>query len=121
MCKLVCRASDLKVDCHQFKNNPLNRPYCDKCDDIALENVEHLLMHCTFHNRRREAMFREIEDLERYYEARILNPLENNLYTLLRKVPEDANPEMMFHFCRIVATNVHCMYLAVTKNREGVG
>ena len=121
MCKLVCRASDLKVDCHQFKNNPLNRPYCDKCDDIALENVEHLLMHCTFHNRRRDAMFREIEDLERYYEARILNPFENNLYTLLGKVPEDANPEMMFHFCRIVATNVHCMYLAVTKNREGVG
>ena len=26
MSKLVCRASNLKIDCHQFKNNPLNRP-----------------------------------------------------------------------------------------------
>ena len=121
MCKLMCRASELKVDCHQFKNNPLNRPYCDNCDEIAIENVEHLLMHCTFHNRRREMIYREIDDLERYYDTRILTPLENNLHTLLGKVTENANPEMMFHFCRIVAANVHCMYLAVTKNREGVG
>ena len=121
MCKLVCRASELKVDCHQYKNNPLNRPYCDKFDDLALENVEHLLMHCHFHNERRDQMYEEIENLEIFYGTRILSPVENNLYTLLGKVPVDANPEMVFHLCRIVATNVHSMYTAVTKNREGVG
>ena len=77
-------------------------------------------MHCTYHNRRREMMLREIENLERYYETRILSPVENNLFTLLGKVPEDTNPEMMFHFCGIVATNVRYMYTAVAKNREGV-
>ena len=121
MCRLVCRASELKVDCYQYRNNPLNRPYCDNCDDLAIENVEHLIMHCQFHNERRNQMYEEIEDLERFYGARILSPVENNLYTLLGKVPLDANPEMVFHFCRIVANNVHSMYTAVTKNREGVG
>ena len=121
MCKLICRASELKIDCHQYKNNPVNRPYCDKCDEIAIENVEHLIMHCPFQNRRRETMLREIEHLERLYETRILSPVENNLFTLLGKVPDNANPEMMFHFCRIEATNVHYMYISVTKNREGVG
>ena len=68
-----------------------------------------------------DSMLKEIENLDRYYEISILSPLENNLYTLLGKVPEGANPEMMFQFCKIVATNVHYMYSAIVKNIEGVG
>ena len=31
MVKLVCRASKLKADIYRFRNNCVNRPYCDLC------------------------------------------------------------------------------------------
>ena len=121
MCKLVCRASDLKSDSHQYKNNPLNRPICNNCNEMAMENVEHLLMHCPYLNEERDFLSIEIENLERYYGINIITPVENNLFTLLRKALDIDNAEMMLQFYRIVATNVHQMYCKIMKTREGVG
>ena len=64
MCKLICRASELKCDSYLFKNNPLVRPYCDMCNTLSIENVEHLLMQCPYFNDRREILPREINDSE---------------------------------------------------------
>ena len=63
MCKLVCRASDLKSDSHQYKNNPLIPPIGSNCNEMAVEDVEHLLMICPYLTEERDSLSREIENL----------------------------------------------------------
>ena len=48
------------------------------CHEFAIENVEHLLMHCPFLKEKREAMFNEISTLERHYDFNIRSPLNKN-------------------------------------------
>ena len=86
-----------------------------------LENVEHLLMHCPFFANEREIMFNRISNLKDLYEFPVLTPLGNNLHALLGKVPLGAKLKMMLKFYKLVATNVHHMYTAVLKNRDGIG
>ena len=78
-------------------------------------------MHCQYLNEERDSLSREIENLERLYGINIISPVENNLFTLLGKVPDIDNAEMMLQFYRIVATNVHMMYCKVLRTREGIG
>ena len=66
-------------------------------------------------------MFREINDLENYYDTVILTPLDNNLLTMMRKLPEHATLQVMLYFYRMIAINVQYMYLTIVKMREGVG
>ena len=99
----------------------VNRSYCEMCPDFALENTEHLLIHCPYLEEQRDTMFKQINNLEEYYDVEILSPLENNLHTLLGRVPAEAIPKMMFYFYKIVATNVHQMYTTLLKSREGIG
>ena len=68
------------------------------CNTLAIENVEHLLIHCAYSTDKREAMLREINDLEKYYDTVILTLLDNNLLPTLRKIPENAKPEVMLYF-----------------------
>ena len=78
-------------------------------------------MHCPFFTNEREIMFNRICNREDQYEFPVLTPLGNNLHVILGKVPLGAKPEMMLKFYKLVATNVHHMYTAVLKNREGIG
>ena len=78
-------------------------------------------MHCPFFKEMREAMFKEISNLETLYTTQILSPLDNNLHVMLGKVPPHVNPEMMLYFYKLVAKNVHHMYKTVLANREGIG
>ena len=121
MSKLVCKASKLKSDDYHYKNDAVNRPYCELCPDLAIENVEHLLIHCPSLRNERDAMFNEISNIENFYGGRILMPNENNLHTLLGKIPNDVNPEMMLYFYKSVARNVHTMYSTMLRNRQGIG
>ena len=66
-------------------------------------------------------MFNEISNLERRFGRNIITPVGNNLHTLLGKMPENADPEMMLYFYKIVGTYVHQMYYTLLRNREGVG
>ena len=121
MAKLICRASKLKSDCYQYRNDIANRPYCNKCTELAIEDVEHLIMHCPYFKCTRDSMFAEIRNLEKHYLATILAPNENFLYVLLGRIPTVIPPEMVYDFYRVVATNVHYMYNSVVKNRDGIG
>ena len=96
MVKLVTRASRLKSDNYQFRNDPINRHYCDLCQAHALDDVEHIIHALT---EIRNEMFTELNVIEAMYGLEVLLPTENNL-----------------HFRR-----VHQMYACVLKNREGVG
>ena len=121
MSKLICGASRLKSDSYMYKNDCINRPYCDMCNNFAIENVEHLIMHCPALKEKREKMLQEIEALEYLSGTQILLPSGNNLPIFLGKIPENVDHETMLHFHRIVAKNVHQMYIFVLKNRDGIG
>ena len=121
MSKLVCRSSKLRSDCYQFKNDVSNRPYCNMCLTLAVEDIEHLIMHCTYLNDIRGDMLNEISRIEDYYQSTILSPTDNNLHILLGKANTDHSYEAMIDFYRVVAKSVHQMYLIAVSNREGVG
>ena len=121
MSKLVCKASKLKSDDYRYRNDVVNRPYCELCHDLAIENVEHLIIHCPSLRNERDVMFNEINVIENFYDSRILLPHENNLHTILGKIPNNVNPEMMLYFYKSVARNVHLMYSTLLRNRQGIG
>ena len=121
MAQLVCKASKLKCDDYRYRNDVVNRPYSDLCHEHALENEEHLLIHCPSLRNERDIMFNEIRAIENHYGSRIITPLDNNLYTLLGKIPNNMNPEMMLYFYKAVAKNVYTMYAKLLRNRQGIG
>ena len=121
MVQLVCRASRLKSDDYQYKNDPIRRPYCDLCQNFAIEDVEHLILHCPNLEVQRNKMLGQINEVERLYNVNVLTSSESNLLLMLGKIPNGAPPEMMFDVFAIIATNVHKMYMTLIKSREGVG
>ena len=62
-------------------------------------------------------MFNEIRAIENHYGSRIIAPLDNNLYTLLGKIPNNMNPEMMLYFYKAVAKNVYTMYDKIVEKQ----
>ena len=121
MVKLVCRASKLKSDNFQYKNDPTKRPYCDLCQNFALEDVEHIISHCPYFENQRNDMLNQINAVELLYGTKALLSTEDKFLIMLGKIPNGAQTEMMFDIFSIIATNVHKMYMAVIKSREGVG
>ena len=121
MSKLVCKSSKLKSDHYDFKNGRVNQQYCDLCNDFAIENVEHLLMHCKALERERRIMLNEIANLENQHGASILKPACNILHILLGKVPVNVEPTVMLYFFKLVAVNVQKMYSIMLKGRVGIG
>ena len=121
MVKLVTRSSKLKSDNYLFKNDPINRPYCDLCQTHSLEDVKHIILHCPGLTVQRNEMFKELNKLEMQYGIKVLLPYESNLNFLLGKMPTRCPPVMIYDTCRVIAQHIHQMYAHVIKNREGVG
>ena len=50
MLKLVCncKVSRLKSDCYPYKKDISNRLYCDLCGALAIEDAEHIILHCPY-------------------------------------------------------------------------
>ena len=88
------------------------------CNTLSIENVEHLLMHCPYFNDRREAMLREIKELENYYDTLILTPMGINLPTMLGRITDHSEPEVMLYFYRIIAINVQYTYVCDNCKNE---
>ena len=57
---IVCNASYLKVDCYQFRNDPIRRIYCVLCNIFDVEDARHIILHCPALNMIRDEMFQEI-------------------------------------------------------------
>ena len=67
MVKLVCKASRLKSDCYQYHKDNLNTSYCVLCGILAIEDAEHIILHCHYMTDLRNQMFAEIEKSDHTY------------------------------------------------------
>ena len=121
MAKLVCKASQLKCDNYRFKMDHAIRPYCDLCNDHALENAVHVVMHCQALAEERNSMYIQIGNLERYYDVRFLSHGNNNFYTIMGKVTDEQDIFIAVQFLKVVAVSVNKMYNLVLKSRDGIG
>ena len=121
MIKLLCGASSLKCDNYQYKVDKSRKPYCDLCFNLAIENTDHLIMHCPHFEEIRAKMFADISHLEAEYQSKVFNMGENTFHMLLDKIPTRFQPELAYRFLKTDSTNVHKMYSTARRNRMGVG
>ena len=119
MSKLVCRSSKLKSDL--YRNDGDNRTYCDMCQDFALENAEHLVIHSPYFKNIREHIFLDLSEIERSHGVNVFTPTENNFHLVMGKVAPGVNYDIAFEMYRKIASSVHLMYSVLVKARKGVG
>ena len=81
--KLVCRSIKLKSDSYLYRNDGDSRPYCDMCQDFALENAEHLVIHCSYFKNIREHIFLGLSEIERSHGINVFTPTENNFHLVM--------------------------------------
>ena len=75
MSQLVSRSSKLKSGSYLYGNDGDNRPHCDMCQDFALDDAKHLVIHCSYFKNIREHMFLDHSEIERSHGITVLHPL----------------------------------------------
>ena len=96
MSKLVCRSSKLKSDSYLYRNDGDNHPYCDMCQDFALEDAGHLVTHCSYFKNIREHIFLDLSEIERSHGINVFTPTEHNFHLVMGKVPPGVNYDITF-------------------------
>ena len=120
MAKIVFGASNLKSDNYVYKKNGGSK-YCELCNNMSVENAEHIIMHCQSLQNIRTKMLNEINELELASRTIILSNSIDLFSSLLGKIPKDTQPDIGTAYLKIVATNVYEMYRTIVLNREGIG
>ena len=120
MAKIACRASRLKADCYKFQNDGMNRPYCELCMTLSIEDDEHMIMHCNYMNTIRQQMHQEIQRLEYVNGRQFLTPESNTFLVIMGRPINDVDTEEYYDFLLIVAKYVNEMYNTIMRSREGV-
>ena len=110
MSKLVCRSSKLKSDSYLYRNDGDNRPYCNMCQDFALEDAKHLVIHCSYFKNIREHIFLDLCESERLDGINVFTPTENNFHLVMGKAPPGVNYDITFEIYGKIASSVHLMY-----------
>ena len=81
----------MKGDSYLYRIDRDNRTYCDMCQDLALEDAEHLVIHCSYFKNNREHIFLDLSEIERSHGINVLTPTENNFHLVMGKVPPGVN------------------------------
>ena len=115
MVKLICGASSLKSDNYQYRSDNTRRVYCDLCQNLAIEDIEHLIMQCPSLQDIRTKMFEDLSIIAIEYRTQVFNTGENIIHVLLGKIPTRFDPEFTYKFMRIVCICVHKMYCTVIR------
>ena len=121
MAKLVCNASCLKADDKRTKGDPTCNPWCKLCDDYAVEDARHLIMHCTYFEKDRTNMFRCLESIDFGSSINPVYKTDDIFYALLGKIDKDAPREANVSFMSIAGRAIYNMYNVVLRNKIGVG
>ena len=91
------------------------------CQDSALEDAGHLVIHCSYFKNIREHAFLDLSEIERSHGVDVFTPTENNFHLVMGNVPPGVNYDIALEMYRKIASSVHLMYSVLVKAREGVG
>ena len=121
MAKVVCKASNLKVDCYQFRKDPVRRTYCELCNTFSNEDARHLLLHCPALIMLRNELFNEINRIEHENNTLVIKAGDDVLATLMGRIRPNISIEVQVQFLKLVAKCFYRMYSYVIKERSGIG
>ena len=121
MVKIVCKSSNLKVDSHIFRNDPVRRTYCELCNDFSIEDARHVILHCPLLSTYRTELFEGISLIETEYNSKIVGTNEDLLSIILGQSIVNVNIEAYTAFLKLVARSVYKMYTHITNARKGIG
>ena len=121
MAKVVCKASSLKVDCYQFRKDPVRRTYCELWNNFSIEDTRHLFLHCPALSALRNDLFNNIEIIEKETSTAIIQTHGNIFATLMGRITLDIDVEVQIKFLKVVAKCFYKMYSHVIKERNGIG
>ena len=121
MSKIVCRASNLKVDCYQFRNDPVRRTYCELCNNFSVEDACHIILHCPALNGLRNELFNGIDNIEQENGVSILREQGDVLAIILGQPIDGIDIAIYTTFLKHVARCVYKMYKYVLKERSVIG
>ena len=121
MAKILCNASYLKVDCYQFRRDPVRRTYCELCNDFSIEDARHIILHCLALEGTRNELFNGITQIEEMYNVTIFHALSDVLATILGLNIANPDVEIYIKFLKLVADCVYRMYNYKLKGRNGIG
>ena len=63
MVKIVCRCCELKLDDYKYKNLSYSERKSKLCDEYAIEDARHMVMHCNYLQAIHERMLNEIKGI----------------------------------------------------------
>ena len=121
MSKLVCRASELKSDDFNTKNQTHSVRACSLCDNFYEENVEHLILQCAFNHDIRSLMMEDVSRLCTMTGQNITEGDHNILYILLGKSINGCVWEEMVPIWITAGLAISEMYRRILLERAGVG
>ena len=119
--KILSGASRLKCDDPRLKCASRVERMCEACDEYAIEDVKHVVMHCPFLNHIRNEMYDRINYLPNNMGQIILNNPDDILYTLLGKRCRDVDDLTFTSFIMITSECISNMYRTIVRNRQGIG
>ena len=121
MSKIVCNASNLKIDCYQFRKDPAKNTYCDLCNNFSVEDARHVIMHCPILNDLRNELFNGIRCFEHENGVIFLRERSDVLAIILGQHINGIDPMIHAAFLKHVAKCVYKMYNFVLRERSGIG
>ena len=119
--KLVCQASQLKSDSHQFRKDTVRRTYCELCTEFAVEDARHIILNCPALQCIRRELFYGISMIENNNNVIILDAGHDTLATILGLRNTDIDVYVYTQLLRLVADCVYRMYNFVLRGRDGIG
>ena len=117
MAKFVCRSSLLKNDDYRFKNDINTNQICQLCDLYAVENIQHVAMHCTHHEEVRTRMLLEIDAIS----PQLFTNDPDVFNILLGKNVPSIDIDIMTEVWICAGKAICNMYYCVLNSRAGIG
>ena len=91
---------------------------CTLCDQHAIEDARHFIMHCQFFQSEREEMFNEICRIDETIGQAILDSQTDILFIILVRAMENVSETVMDKIWRIVLNYVYWMYRKNSKEKK---
>ena len=119
MVKILCKTSKLK--CDDFNLTTFAQKSCTLCNVAAYENIDHLVMTCTYFDESRQIFFNELRSTPNNTGNIILDGTDPILELLLGKVHPFIDNVDMIPFWIISCRWISRIYQNILANRNGIG